>query len=848
MQKRIILFSVFIVIIISGTPLFSCAMVTHGEIAYRASSFIDSQKHQYYSQIIAANPGTLTAGAAFPDWGYSTGYGGESEEAHWDPFILEAVDYIHEKYGPPPWDSKVENLVVFVLGIMSHSMADLSWHNLGEDGLERDYGHYKDGFLEMLAQMNFSGNFSTAHDQEVGGDFILARSFGTEWYGDSWEIPSEDMAEVYSRRGYDISAVTIWWNAKVVLGAASEFLNLGGEKIDLTYSNYADKSPVLIEQFQDYFIGGLDEMAVSTYWRWLEIFNWLENGVPVAMKPVHTDIIPSGTPEDAGYSFFMEMLENPEIQKTGTKKANRTLSTVFSTERYTMFSSDIPYSYLGTGITGGDFNGDGRADLVTGAPGYSDPGIPHRGAVFINYGYNISGKKEIPVQDSELTIFGKEASSRFGWSAAAADLNADGYDDLCVGAPASGAYYRKYNGKIFVFPGSKNGLSEKAVMTISTSDVNGNIGYFLTSSDINGDGFSDLIISSPFFSDSGRQKGIAAFFLSSSNRFSRSEYDIFEADWHRTGDHDFDWFGYSVAHASTPSGSFIIAGAPGAKNGSLQSAGAVYGFLNSGKEPRFILSGNGEFDQTGMSVSIGSPYPDGKKVMAVSAVSRSEKETHGGTVYIVPFEQITGSGTIGINVKSVLNGSSEYGRFGWKTGFADYNNDGLDELFVSEPFLDGESGVESGAFYSWNGGYGFPAVTINDPPASADSAVYYGTAKSRFGYNMSFLDFNGDGCSDFAVSARQNSQNARFSGRVHLYISDVCPYVEDPEPVEENDDDESGEGDHAADTDSSVQTDDTDSGISDGENNTPDSIDKETADENDTEQEKRNSGCSITNI
>lgn len=779
-------------LVISGffSDVSACAMITHGEVSHRASFFLDPVEHPYYHLIVNNNSGALEAGAAFPDWGYSTGYSNESEEAHWDPFIRVAADYIHETYGPPPWESDVEKLVVFLLGIMSHSMADLSWHDLYEGGLPGGYGVFRDGFLEAMAEQNFNGNFGESHDQEVAGDFIIARSHDTDWYGESWHIPSSDLEEIYKRRGFDISAMTIWLNAKVVLGAASEFLNFGGEKIELTYASYADKSPFLIEQFQDYFVGGLDEMAVSTYWRWLEVFDWLENGVPDNLKPLKFDGFSYRQPEEIGLHFYNDLLGMGFNQKKKEIKRSPGFTKSFPdflSQRMINVSMETPYSYFGTGLAGGDLDGDGRSELIIGAPGYSDPGSPAIGAVYILKGFNAPGNKNITAGDADIIIKGAEESARFGWSVTAVDINADGLDDLCIGAPNSGAAQRKYSGQIFIYFGNEDLIFNEPDIVISTDELNGNIGYFLSSGDINGDGYNDLLAGSPFYGGGGRQRGIAAVFTSSQTKVTGQNLIIDDADWIKTGDSNFDWFGHSVAVNNESGSSLVVVGAPGTEIDGKQSCGKVYGYDLESEEPQFVINGDGEFDQTGSYLSIGKPYGPGETFLIVSAASGSQNKRYSGTVFALQLSDLSGNNNVTEVSVASINGDSKYNRFGWSTVLTDSNGDGIDDLWVGEPFLAGNSGVEAGAVRYWEGGFSFPRGEVNDPSASANVSATYLTHKSRLGSSVSALDFNGDGCMDIAVSARQNSTNARFAGDVHLIISEFCEYVEDPDPVDDGD-------------------------------------------------------------
>jgi hypothetical protein len=103
-------------------------------------------------------------------------------------------------------------------------------------------------------------------------------------------------------------------------------------------------------------------------------------------------------------------------------------------------------SQFGYSLAAGDFNGDGVTDLAVGAPDRSDPidsafqfyhltysGAPsENGKVYIYDGTNLSGT--MSEADADGVIY-SEDTDMFGITVVAHDMNADGKEDLWIGAP-----------------------------------------------------------------------------------------------------------------------------------------------------------------------------------------------------------------------------------------------------------------------------------------------------------------------------------------------------------------------------------------------------------------------------
>ncbi|MFQ6060953.1 MAG: hypothetical protein ACE5KV_06645, partial [Thermoplasmata archaeon] len=90
-------------------------------------------------------------------------------------------------------------------------------------------------------------------------------------------------------------------------------------------------------------------------------------------------------------------------------------------------------SGLGFSLAVGDINGDGFKDIVTGAP--ESGGV---GSVYVFFGSSLL-LGNVSVGDANVTFSGEpavgEGNSRFGFSVTSTDINGDYFDDIIIGSP-----------------------------------------------------------------------------------------------------------------------------------------------------------------------------------------------------------------------------------------------------------------------------------------------------------------------------------------------------------------------------------------------------------------------------
>lgn len=152
------------------------------------------------------------------------------------------------------------------------------------------------------------------------------------------------------------------------------------------------------------------------------------------------------------------------------------LSPTPSWQRY----GDESWASFGTGVAGGDFNGDGFSDVAFSAG--SDIGF-HR--AFVHHG-SVDGLSAV-----ESWSWAQGVRGGFGPAiASAGDVNGDGYTDLLVFG----------KGNAFVFHGSPSGLSSTAAWTQAVPRV-------APAGDVNGDGYDDVLVGQPTYSHPESNEG-----------------------------------------------------------------------------------------------------------------------------------------------------------------------------------------------------------------------------------------------------------------------------------------------------------------------------------------------------
>jgi hypothetical protein len=249
----------------------------------------------------------------------------------------------------------------------------------------------------------------------------------------------------------------------------------------------------------------------------------------------------------------------------------------------------------------GDVNGDGFADLVVGAPEASPSGRTAAGIARVYLGSE-SGLGAMP----DLVLEGQTPGEKFGFSVAnAGDVNSDGFADLVVGAPEASPSGRTGAGLARVFLGGATGVRRTPQRVLEGAERFDLLAWSVSSAgDVNGDGFSDIVLGAPYTSPGGqRNAGAAYVFLGSSSGILDTAHRVIEG----TTD---DELGLSVADAGDVNGdgfTDLVIGAPSASPGGQRNAGSARIYLGSSSGvsamSHRVIDGPGAGSKFGTSVA-----------------------------------------------------------------------------------------------------------------------------------------------------------------------------------------------------------------------------------------------------
>ncbi len=387
-----------------------------------------------------------------------------------------------------------------------------------------------------------------------------------------------------------------------------------------------------------------------------------------------------------------------------------------------------------------------------------------------------------PILATPWSVESNQAGASLGWSVSGAgDVNNDGYSDVIAGAP----FYdngENNEGRAFVYHGSASGLSTTPDWTAESDQADSHLGLAVgTAGDVNGDGFSDVIVGAPNHTIFVSTEGLALVWYGSASGLGANGTRL-NADWWARGNDIASGCGGTVGSAGDVNGdgySDVIFGARNFNNGE-NNEGLAFVFHGSatglGANTTIVSAdwwAQGNQDQAAFGVSAagaGDVNGDGYSDVIVGADAYDNGEINEGAAFVW-YGSATGLGAIGNPLNADWTGQSNQANAFFGTSVAsagDVNNDGYSDIIVGAiSYTNGES--NEGAAFVWHGsGTGlFPFGT----PLNADWTVEGNQIDATLGRSVASAgDVGGDGFSDVVVGANRYDNGETDEGLCQVFL------------------------------------------------------------------------------
>jgi len=288
--------------------------------------------------------------------------------------------------------------------------------------------------------------------------------------------------------------------------------------------------------------------------------------------------------------------------------------------RWTTVQGEAADDWFGQSVAMGDLDGDGRAELIVGAP-YNDRHGSAAGAVFIYH-----GSAQAPLTLWKVLV-GEAANDQFGWSVTCpGDVDGDGYGDVAVGARLHGVIGKVAAGRVYLFRGGPS-MDTIADGSWTGEAANDWFGQAVASpGDVDGGGRPDILVGAPYNDRNGSAAGAAYLFRgelppgSIAAAIYVGETANAQFGWALTGGGDINGDGLPD----------VLVGARFQPVGSLGGAGRVYAFAGGttlSTTPIGAVDGEAADDWMGQAVGMGPGFFDSGRAAALAGAPLND---HGG--------------------------------------------------------------------------------------------------------------------------------------------------------------------------------------------------------------------------
>lgn len=440
-------------------------------------------------------------------------------------------------------------------------------------------------------------------------------------------------------------------------------------------------------------------------------------------------------------------------------------------------SGEVPGDSAGWAARGiGDINDDGISDIAVSAP-YANLGTGYIGVL---YGRSDSGFED----DYELTsirspdgflVFGAFTLAYLGFDISLVnDMNGDSVDDFAISAP----YAYVTRGAVYIIYGETGHRSNYYLSNLSPEHgseiigdsagvVGGLLGYTICGiGDYNRDGVFDIIMAQPPLNSSvvylGNPSGLSDLDLSSwaslVNAFTGGQlYDRSGFEVSFAGDVNNDSFADFLigAYQASPNGryragsAYLIYGSADPINLNLKTlvpsrGTTVYGAIKEENCGKTVMSGDFNGDKNA-DIIVGCVNSGSIYVLFGN-----------GTKFPAVVDLAAWNSSLG--VKIVGTGLDQTG---YIVLSADYNHDGIMDLYITAPYADPLGRSNAGVVYILWGGMSYSFLDLANFNSTYGIKIIGAKAGNNIGCCKYFAvgDFNGDTYEDIGISSTEQSDH-----------------------------------------------------------------------------------------